>query len=42
VASAHCTVEELLQLADKACYQAKQNGRGHVAVADGVIDSAAV
>jgi diguanylate cyclase (GGDEF)-like protein len=42
VASADSPVEELLQLADKACYQAKQNGRGHVAVADGVIDSAAV
>jgi diguanylate cyclase (GGDEF)-like protein len=33
VAEGDSTVEDLLRSADDACYHAKQNGRGHVAVA---------
>jgi diguanylate cyclase (GGDEF)-like protein len=34
VASPGCTVDDLLRLADDACYHAKQTGRGNVVVAD--------
>ena len=34
VATPASTVEDLLRLADDACYHAKQTGRGHVVMAD--------
>jgi diguanylate cyclase (GGDEF)-like protein len=36
------TVEDLLRLADDACYRAKQAGRGNVVVAEGTLDGVAV
>ncbi len=42
VALPDSTVEELLRLADDACYHAKKTGRGHVVVAGGVVDRAAI
>ncbi len=42
VAAAGSSVEDLLRLADDACYHAKQTGRGRVVVAEAVSSSAVV